>query len=113
MKQIVDVPVPEGMEEIVKMVQIIPQVCISERLIEHIVNVSAPQILEEIVEVANYERTCEQIVDVPVPQVEDAERHVELLRDEAVKLQAVPYVEFEKDSNDVRTDVKGGERELS
>ena len=41
--------------------------------------------------------------------IADAQRHVESLRDEAVRLQAVLCAESEKDSNDV----KGGESELS
>ena len=38
--------------------------------------------------------------------IQDAKRHVEPLRNEAVRLQAVLCAESDKDSNDVRTDVK-------
>ena len=38
--------------------------------------------------------------------IQDAKRHVEPLRNEAVRLQAVLCAESDKDSNDVRTDAK-------
>ena len=58
------------------MIQLIPQERISERIVEHIVDVPVPQMQEQIVEVIKVipqelvsERIVEQIVDVPVPQI--------------------------------------------
>ena len=53
---ITSVPVPQIQEQIVEAIEVIPQEQMAERIVEQIVDVSVPQILE-------------QIVDVPVPQI--------------------------------------------
>ena len=45
-----DVPVPQIQEQIVEVFKVIPQVRVSERIVEQIVDVPVPQFVEEIVE---------------------------------------------------------------
>ena len=75
-EQIVDVPTPQILEEIV-------EERISERIAEQIVDVPTPQILEEIVEVVSVpqerilERIAEQIIDVTTVHRQFCERPCE------------------------------------
>ena len=64
-------PRTTGHDEIVQVVRFFPQERLSERIIEHIVDVLIPQFLEEIVElVRSMSATADRraIVDVPLPQ---------------------------------------------
>ena len=71
--------------DVVEVVQIFPLERIQLRIVEQIVDVPVPPVVEEILEVIKVipqvrvsERIVEQIVDVPVPQV--MEEIVEVVR---------------------------------
>ena len=53
-EQIVDVPVPQVVEEILEVIKVIPQERVSERIVEQIVDVPVPQVMEEIVKVVRF-----------------------------------------------------------
>ena len=48
-KQSVDIPVPPIIEHIVVVIQLVPQMCIQERIVEQIIDFPVPRITEEIV----------------------------------------------------------------
>eukprot|EP00971_Amphidinium_carterae_P294816 5853820-Amphidinium_carterae.1 len=50
-EQIVDVPVPQTVEEVVQVPRIIPQEQTVQRTVEQIVDVPVPQTVEEVVQV--------------------------------------------------------------
>ena len=69
---------PQIMEDIVEVIQLVPQERIQERIVEEIIDVPVPQWIEEMIEVVKLipqerveNRTAEQIVDVPVPQIQE------------------------------------------
>ena len=77
-EQIVDIPVPHFLENVVEVVQIVPQERVLIRTVEQIVDTPTLQSQDEIVEVIQLilqegisERILEQIVEVPVPQMEE------------------------------------------
>ena len=49
--RITEVPVPQVVEGVVEVPEIIPQKCVQHRLVEQIVDIPVPHIQEEIVEV--------------------------------------------------------------
>ena len=76
-ERVVAMPVPQIMEEIVEVIQLVRQERILERIVEEIIDVPVPQVMEEITEFVKLlpqervqNRTVEQIVDVPVPQIQ-------------------------------------------
>ena len=75
--EFIDVPVPQNQEEVDEVIQTVPSKCISEQLLEHIVDVIMPQIQGQIVEVVKIflervqQRFVEQIADAHAPSVRD------------------------------------------
>lgn len=74
-EQIVNMPFPQIMEDLVEVVKIISQERVSHWIVEQI-DVSVPQVVDEIVEVRwlvpqerIVQRQVEQFVNVPVPQI--------------------------------------------
>ena len=81
--KIVDVPVPGIMEEILELIQLVPQERIPERIVEEISDVPVPEVMEKTVEVGKHSRqegmqsyTVEQIVGAPFPQTQKEIREV-------------------------------------
>ena len=71
-EQIVDVPVPQVVEEVVQVDRIVPQERVQQRTVEQIVEVPVPQMVEEVVHVPQIQvqerivqNIVEQIVEVP------------------------------------------------
>ena len=76
-EQIVELPVPQMMEETVDVVRLVPQICVHQRIDEQMVEVTTPQMWEDLVgefhdapQEQCMERICDQIVDVSVLQVD-------------------------------------------
>ena len=78
MEQIVDVPFPQIRKENGKVIQLVPQERISDRVVEQFIDIPVTQIREPRAEVAKVishdhlqQRTAEQIVDMPVSQIQE------------------------------------------
>ena len=81
--QIVDVPVPGIMEEILEVIQLVPQERIQERIVEEIIDVLVAEVMEKTVEVGKHIRqegmqswAVEQTVGVPFPLTQKEIREV-------------------------------------
>ena len=77
---VLTVPLPQIREQIVDVIKVIPEEWMSKRIVQQIVDVPVPKILEEIVEPAAYRRQATARVDVhfPVPQIQ--EKIVEVIK---------------------------------
>ena len=80
---IVYVQVPGIMEEILEVIQLVPQERIQERIVEEIIDVLVPEVMEKTVEVGKHIRqegmqSCavEQTVGVPFPLTQKEIREV-------------------------------------
>jgi len=83
-EQVVDVPVPQVVEEVIEVAKVIPQERVQQRTVEQVVDVPVPQIVEEILE---------QVVDVPVPQVvEEVVEIAKVIPQERVQQRTVEQV---------------------
>ena len=87
--EFIDVPVPQNQEEVDEVIQTIPSKCISERLLEQVVDVIMPQIQGQIAEVVKIllERVqqilLERVQHRFVEQIADA--HASSVADETVE----------------------------
>ena len=75
MEPIIDVLVPQVVEEILETIRIIPQERVQQRTVEQVIDVRVPQVVEQVVEVVKIipqeriqQRTVEQIQEIPVIQ---------------------------------------------
>ena len=74
-EHVVDLPKPQIMEEILEVIENIPEEYTLERIGEQIVDTPVPQVAaKDTLQERISERMHEQIVDVPVPQVAFQER---------------------------------------